>query len=178
MSNALQSDVVVSELTTRERLVEVAAILAHAVLRVRAAQVRQNTAQAAMPRAHGELPPLHLARRLAESVVDRDDFWPYPAAESPLLRELRQENKHLVVWLELQGRSDAAAKIDTAWVALKEAWWKFDRQRACSGSDDRNDSRCRRPLASLIAAAARLKGVLGDVADEVPESVWKGFPYT
>jgi hypothetical protein len=86
-----------------------------------------------------------------------------------------QRSKELVVWLELQGCNDAAAKIDTARAALKEAWWKFDRQRARAGADANVDSRCRRSLESLIAAAARLKGVVEDVASEVPESVWDGF---
>jgi hypothetical protein len=164
------------ELTPEARFGEIAAILAAGVLRLRSAAARQNTVQAARPRAHRHLPPFNLARTLTVTMINRDDFWPYPAAESPLLQELRQRSKDLIVWLELQDCADAAAKIDTAWVALKEAWWKFDRQRERTGSDDREDSRCRRPLASLIAAAAHLNGVLEDVAGEVPESVWEGFP--
>jgi hypothetical protein len=164
------------ELTPEARFGEIAAILAAGVLRLRSAAARQNTVQAARPRAHRHLPPFNLARTLTVTMTNRDDFWPYPATESPLLQELRQRSKDLIVWLELQDCADAAAKIDTAWVALKEAWWKFDRQRERTGSDDREDSRCRRPLASLIAAAAHLNGVLEDVADEVPESVWEGFP--
>jgi hypothetical protein len=58
---------------------------------------------------------------------------------------------------------------------MKEAWWKFDRQRERAGSDARVDPRCRRSLESLIAAATGLNDTLEKVAGELPESVWDGF---
>jgi hypothetical protein len=112
---------------------------------------------------------------LTQRIADRDVFWTDRADQSPLVRELRERNLELIVWLELQGRDDAAAKIEQAWVAMKEAWWKFDRQRERAGSDARVDPRCRRSLESLIAAATGLNDTLEKVAGELPESVWDGF---
>jgi hypothetical protein len=100
-----QVDSQADELTPEERLVQVAAILARAVLRVRAARVRQDTLPAAVPPARRHLPPLRLARMLTQRIADRDVFWTDRADQSPLVRELRERN------LELSSGSNCRAAM-------------------------------------------------------------------
>lgn len=106
----------------------------------------------------------------------REVLWTHRADQAIQLRELRWRLTEIMVWLELHdGQEEAASRLDAAVEELKEKWWDFDRACEAAASHAEEEPRCREAADVLLAAAGKLAGVLEDLADEIPDSIWQGY---
>jgi hypothetical protein len=116
---------------------------------------------------------LHAVREWCEA---REAFWTHRSNQAVRLRELRWQLKELLVWLELHDdQEEAASRLDRAVEELREKWWDFE--RACESAAPRavEEPRCREAADVLLAAADKLAGVLEELSDEIPDSIWQGY---
>jgi hypothetical protein len=100
-------------------------------------------------------------------------FWRDTVEHRRWADQLRDEAKGIIVWLELRGQDDAAARLDEAMGAFREAIWDF--QEACEGVYPADDPRCRDARDEMIEVAGRAVGLAEDLDSELPVGVWEGF---
>ncbi|MCC5831105.1 MAG: hypothetical protein JJU36_16815 [Phycisphaeraceae bacterium] len=102
-----------------------------------------------------------------------EDFWRDTVEHRSWADQLRDEAKGIIVWLELKGQDDAAARLDEAMGNFRQAIWNF--QEACEGVYPADDPRCRDARDAMIEAAGRASGAAEDLDSELPADVWEGF---
>jgi hypothetical protein len=102
-----------------------------------------------------------------------ENFWRDRIEHQNWADQLRDEAKGIIVWLELKGQDEAAARFDHAMRVWREAIWHF--QERCEGVYPADDWRCREARDEMIAAAGRATGAAEDLDSELPEEVWEGF---
>lgn len=103
----------------------------------------------------------------------QENFWLHKVEHQQWANKLRDEAKGIIVWLELKGQDDAAARLDAAMGVFRQAIWDF--QEACEGVYPADDLRCREARDAMIDAAGRASGVAEDLDSELPADVWEGF---
>lgn len=120
--------------------------------------------------------PLLLFMERLEAWCDsarQENFWLHRVEHQQWANKLRDEAKGIIVWLELKGHDEPAARFDEAMSAFREAIWDF--QEASEGVYPDDDPRCRDARDKMIDAAGRAMGLAEDLDSELPRHVWEGF---
>jgi len=107
------------------------------------------------------------------SAARRRDFWRDRVEHGIWADQLRDEGKGIIVWLELNGQTDAAARLDEAMSDVRQAIWNL--RESCEGVYPPDEPRCDDAREAMIEAAGRAAGVAEDLDAELPEEVWGGF---
>ena len=129
-----------------------------------------------------DLPPLLLLESLQAWFKDQagnpdpELFFVSPISQELQLKSERQATKEIVVWLEIHNQPVAAWNIETQLILLNDRWYEFDRFVDSFGPFLDEEPRARDAVENVIEAAESLCGALENLADELPESVWEGFP--
>lgn len=87
--------------------------------------------------------------------------------------ELREKVKQIIVWLELNKQSDAAACLDDASCIFRSAF--IELTEIYNLLHQPEDPRCREALDKAIDAVSQVSGVAEDLLDELPVDIWEGF---
>ena len=100
-------------------------------------------------------------------------FWRDMVEHRMWADQLREEAKGIIVWLELKGHGEAAARLDETMGELRQSMWGFN--EACEGVHPSEDLQCQNARTRMIEAAGRVAGAAEDLDAEVSEEVWEGF---
>jgi len=109
--------------------------------------------------------------RLFEPTDQRDE--PIDAVE--YVGPFRNAAADLVVWLEIQGRSEDASEVDDAVASMLEVARAYDRGELQAWLPDDERSGPVEPLDQLVDAMRVASGRLEDLEDEIPTEVWEGY---
>ncbi len=100
-------------------------------------------------------------------------FWRDMTEHRMWADRLREEAKRIIVWLELKGQDEAAARLDEEMGKLRQAMWNL--QEACANVFPPGKPRCEDAREAMIDKAEKVAGAAEDLDQEVPEEAWEGF---
>lgn len=100
-------------------------------------------------------------------------FWRDMVEHQRWADRLREQAKGIIVWLELKGQDEAAARLHAQMGELRRAIWNL--KGACEGVYPPEHPPCDAAREAMIESAGRVAGAAEDLNDEVPEEVWEGF---